>query len=64
MMSSSSSRVRTVPTGFQGVLSKITSVPATHAVLEILRLPNVNRPSRSVAWTGVGLLPQSAIGAS
>ena len=35
MMSSSSSRVRTVPTGFQGVLSKMTSVPVTHAVLEL-----------------------------
>ena len=51
MMSTSSSRSRTVPTGFHGVLSKRTSVPVADAASS-WRLPNVNRPDCIVVCTG------------
>ena len=50
-MSSSSSRVRTVPTGFQGVLSKMTSVPVTH---EFSKLPASDRESAVAQRRGDG----------
>ena len=58
----SSSRVSTVPTGFQGVLTSSTPRRGVHAGSRAAR-PKANRPSRRRAeGTGTGRPPQRAIG--